>query len=45
MTEQSRGKFMKAVFGKDGTTIDTATAAALLAATYSGTCNRIGFFF
>ena len=23
MTESSRGKFMKAVFGKDGTTIDT----------------------
>ena len=34
-TEQSRGKFMKAVFGKeDGATIDTTTAAALLAATY-----------
>ena len=27
---------MKAVFGKDGTTIDTSTAAALLAATCSG---------
>ena len=36
MTDQSRGKFMKAVFGKDGSTIDTNTAAALLAATYSG---------
>ena len=36
MTDQSRGKFMKAVFGKDGATIDTSTAAALLAATYSG---------
>lgn len=42
MTESSRGKFMKAVFGKDGTTIETSTAAALLAATYSGGDPQIG---
>eukprot|EP00095_Tigriopus_kingsejongensis_P004187 maker-scaffold47_size466558-snap-gene-3.44 protein:Tk04187 transcript:maker-scaffold47_size466558-snap-gene-3.44-mRNA-1 annotation:"---NA---" len=42
MTEGSRTKFMKAVFGKDGTTIDTKTAAALLAATYSGGDPQIG---
>ena len=36
MTEQSRDKFMKAVFGKDNDAIDASTAAALLAATYSG---------
>ena len=62
MTEGSRGKFMKAVFGKvpcgvdvflpknsgflflpqDGTTIETSTAAALLAATYSGGDAKIG---
>ena len=44
MTESSRGKFMKAVFGSDekGSTIDTTTAAALLAATYSGGDPQIG---
>merc|ERR1719367_324926 len=42
MTDGSRTKFMKAVFGKDGTTIETATAAALLAATYSGGDPTIG---
>lgn len=37
MNEQSKGKFMKAIFGQDGTgTIDTTTAAALLAASVSG---------
>ena len=36
MTEQSREKFMEAVFGKDGNKkIETSTAAALLAATVS----------
>lgn len=42
MTEGSRTKFMKAVFGKEGTAIDTTTAAALLAATYSGGDPQIG---
>eukprot|EP00094_Tigriopus_californicus_P004904 TCALIF_04722-PA protein Name:"Protein of unknown function" AED:0.23 eAED:0.19 QI:0/0.72/0.65/0.86/0.81/0.73/23/0/2841 len=42
MTEGSRTKFMKAVFGKEGTSIDTTTAAALLAATYSGGDPQIG---
>jgi hypothetical protein len=42
MTEGSRGKFMKAVFGKDGETIGSSTAAALLAATFSGGDPTIG---
>ena len=42
MNQSSRGKFMKAVFGKDGTTIDTSTAAALLTATCSGGDPTIG---
>jgi dihydropteroate synthase len=42
MTDSSRGKFMKAVFGADGSTIDTSTAAALLAATFSGGDPQVG---
>ena len=47
MTEQSKDKFMKAIFGKDKkegevATIDTTTAAALLAATYSGGDPNVG---
>ena len=37
MNDSSKQKFMTAVFGEDGTTIDSGTAAALLAATCSGT--------
>ena len=36
MTDGSKQKFMKAIFGEDGTSIDSGTAAALLAATCSG---------
>jgi len=36
MTDGSKQKFMKAIFGEDGTSIDAGTAAALLAATCSG---------
>ena len=36
MNDASKQKFMTAVFGEDGTTIDSQTAAALLAATCSG---------
>jgi hypothetical protein len=36
MNDSSKQKFMTAVFGEDGTTIDSGTAAALLAATCSG---------
>ena len=36
MNEGSKKKFMTAIFGEDGTQVDTATAAALLAATCSG---------
>jgi len=35
MNEGSKKKFMTAIFGEDGTQVDTATAAALLAATCS----------
>merc|ERR1719339_536845 len=36
MNDQSKKKFMSAIFGEEGTQIDSATAAALLAATCSG---------
>jgi len=36
MNDQSKKKFMAAIFGPDGTQIDSSTAAALLAATCSG---------
>ena len=36
MTDGSKQKFMKAIFGEEGTSIDSGTAAALLAATCSG---------
>merc|ERR1719445_1136585 len=36
MNDGSKKKFMNAIFGEDGTQIDSATAAALLAATCSG---------
>jgi len=36
MNDQSKKKFMSAIFGAEGTQIDSATAAALLAATCSG---------
>ena len=36
MNDASKQKFMTAVFGEDGTTVDSQTAAALLAATCSG---------
>ena len=36
MNDGSKQKFMKAIFGEDGTSIDSETAAALLAATCSG---------
>lgn len=36
MNDSSKAKFMTAIFGEDGTTIDSDTAAALLAATCSG---------
>lgn len=36
MNDSSKAKFMTAIFGEDGTTIDSGTAAALLAATCSG---------
>lgn len=44
MTEQSQGKFMKAVFGSEDSAvmIDTATAVALLVATVSGGDPQIG---
>ena len=42
MNEGSKKKFMTAIFGEDGTQIDTATAAALLAATCSGGNPEIG---
>jgi len=35
MNDQSKKKFMSAIFGEEGTQIDSATAAALLAATCS----------
>ncbi len=42
MNDQSKQKFMTAVFGEDGTSIDVGTAAALLAATCSGGDPEIG---
>ena len=42
MTDGSKKKFMTAIFGEDGTQIDSATAAALLAATCSGGNPEIG---
>ena len=42
MNDSSKQKFMTAVFGEDGTTIDSQTAAALLAATCSGGDPTIG---
>ena len=42
MNDSSKQKFMQAVFGEDGTTIDSGTAAALLAATCSGGDPEIG---
>jgi len=42
MNDSSKQKFMTAVFGEDGTTIDSQTAAALLAATCSGGDPSIG---
>jgi len=42
MNDGSKQKFMKAIFGEDGTSIDTGTAAALLAATCSGGDPEIG---
>ena len=42
MNDSSKQKFMNAVFGEDGTTIDSGTAAALLAATCSGGDPEIG---
>jgi len=42
MNDQSKKKFMAAIFGPDGTQIDSSTAAALLAATCSGGNPEIG---
>ena len=42
MNDQSKKKFMNAIFGPEGTQIDSATAAALLAATCSGGNPDIG---
>lgn len=42
MNDSSKAKFMNAVFGEEGTTIDSGTAAALLAATCSGGDPEIG---
>lgn len=42
MNDSSKQKFMNAVFGEDGTSIDAGTAAALLAATCSGGDPEIG---
>jgi len=42
MNDGSKKKFMTAIFGEDGTQIDTKTAAALLAATCSGGNPEIG---
>ncbi|CAB4070439.1 unnamed protein product [Lepeophtheirus salmonis] len=38
----SKKKFMKAIFGEDGTAIETGTAAALIAATCSGGDPEVG---
>eukprot|EP00096_Caligus_rogercresseyi_P009361 TRINITY_DN316_c0_g2_i1.p2 TRINITY_DN316_c0_g2~~TRINITY_DN316_c0_g2_i1.p2 ORF type:complete len:1031 (-),score=293.92 TRINITY_DN316_c0_g2_i1:292-3384(-) len=42
MNEGSKKKFMKAIFGEDGTAISTGTAAALIAATCSGGDPEVG---
>lgn len=42
MNDQSKKKFMAAIFGEEGTQIDSSTAAALLAATCSGGNPEIG---
>merc|ERR1719414_1782385 len=42
MNDQSKKKFMNAIFGEEGTQIDSSTAAALLAATCSGGNADIG---
>jgi len=42
MNDQSKKKFMAAIFGPDGTQIDSSTAAALLAATCSGGNPEVG---
>merc|ERR1719195_787531 len=42
MNDQSKKKFMSAIFGPDGTQIDSSTAAALLAATCSGGNPEVG---
>ena len=42
MNEGSKKKFMTAIFGAEGTQIDSSTAAALLAATCSGGDPNIG---
>lgn len=42
MNDQSKKKFMSAIFGPEGTQIDSATAAALLAATCSGGNPEVG---
>ena len=42
MNDASKQKFMTAIFGEDGTSIETGTAAALLAATCSGGDPEIG---
>jgi len=42
MTDASKKKFMNAIFGEEGTQIDSSTAAALLAATCSGGNADIG---
>merc|ERR1719414_2027153 len=42
MNDASKKKFMSAIFGPEGTQIDSATAAALLAATCSGGNPEVG---
>jgi len=42
MNDQSKKKFMSAIFGEEGTQIDSSTAAALLAATCSGGNPEVG---
>ena len=43
MNEGSKKKFMTAIFGAEGTQIDSSTAAALLAATCSGGNPEVGW--
>jgi 3-methyladenine DNA glycosylase Tag len=42
MNDASKKKFMNAIFGEEGTQIDSSTAAALLAATCSGGNPEVG---